>query len=174
MTRTALESTYDKARGRGETASLSVKTRGGRETLIFCSKDSSPKGSSGSCRSDKHNSVKKAERKNGRKGKQPGIVDEATEPGIEAMSHDVEHAIEGIGDYYCMRTATDNSGRGGPQSGGSEGSTEYNNVVVCSKDLVVKGSCGSYEPDRANKGRKREIQGKARRGGARGQEFVFV
>ena len=86
MTRTALESTYDKARGRGETASLTVKTRGGRETLVFCSKDLNFKGSGGSCRSDKHTSVKEAAKGQGRKGKQPGAIDEATEPGVEVMS----------------------------------------------------------------------------------------
>ena len=115
MTRTALVSTYDKARGRGETASLSVKTRGGRETMVFCSKDSTPKGSGGSCRSKNYNSVKGAGRGHGRQiCKKPGIVDEATEPGIEAMSHGGEDTRDGMGDYYCIRTADKDSGREEP------------------------------------------------------------
>ena len=43
----ALEKTYQCARERGETASLCMKTRRGRETLVFCSKDVTTKASSG-------------------------------------------------------------------------------------------------------------------------------
>ena len=41
-----LERTYQCARERGETASLCMKTRRGRETLVFCSKDVTTKASS--------------------------------------------------------------------------------------------------------------------------------
>ena len=119
MTRTALKSTYNTARGRGEIASLSVKTRGGRETLVFCSKDSNPKGSDCSSWSDTHNSVKGAKRRHGREGKQSGVVEEGTDPGIEAISRGGEDTGDGTGDYYCMRTAAGDSGRSGPQKWGS-------------------------------------------------------
>ena len=78
------------------------------------------------------------------------------------MSPGVEDTEEDMGDYHGIRTAAEDSGRSGQQPGGSEGSTEYNMVVVCSKDLAVKGSC---IPNRFNKFRERVRQGEARRGG---------
>ena len=171
MTRTALESTYDKARGRGETASLSVKTRGGRETLVFCSNYSTPKSSGGSYRSDRHSSVQEANRRQGEKSNKPGLVEESTEPGIEMMNRGIEDTGEDLADYYCIGTAAGDSGRGGPQDRGREGSTKYDNVVLCSKDLAVK---GSYKPNRENKFRGRVRQGEAKRVMARGQEYVLV
>ena len=53
------------------------------------------------------------------------------------MSPGVEGTKEGLGDYYCIGTAAGDSGRGGPQHRGSEGSTRYDTVVLCSKDLAV-------------------------------------
>ena len=50
--------------------------------------------------------------------------------------HGVEDTREGIGDYYCIMTAVEETGWGGNQTEGSEASTECYTVGT-------KGSFGS-------------------------------